>query len=425
MATSAAPLLETLPGLVNAHTHSPYGPYCRGLTRSAPFEVWMADIMAREARALTPAEVEACALVTGLENLAAGNTALIDQHFGPQSQTAIHGAAQAYETLGLRAWVFVTLSDLPYIAYTREAYPGFAGAIPERDLPADLVEMQRPALGAEEQLARAAGLIRAWRGERVRVGLALSNPVWCSDALLRGAAQLARELESPLSIHAEESPLQRAVSLAQWGLSGVGRLAEHGLLGERTLLAHVVQLDEADIALLARHRASVSHNPVSNLKLQNGLAPLGRLVRAGVNVCLGSDGHASGDSQNLFTVLKFVAALAGLNGLRELPEAPEHLALRMAIENGRRLWFAGDPERDFLTFTEPLGPYAPVWDEPAAYLDEVYVDGVPRLAAARARVAASGARQVVAGLRAAAAGPDRLERAARWEAPLRAQALSR
>lgn len=422
---STAPLLETLPGLVNAHTHSPYGPYCRGLTRSAPFEVWMADIMARETRPLTPAEVEACALVTGLENLAAGNTALIDQHFGPQSEAAIHGAARAYERLGLRAWVFVTLSDLPYIAYTREAYPGFANALPERELPADLVDMQRPALPAEEQLARAAAIIRGWRGERVRVGLALSNPVWCSDGLLRGAAQLARELDSPLAIHAEESPQQRAVSLAQWGLSGVGRLAAHGLLSERTLLAHVVQLDDADIALLARHRASISHNPLSNLKLQNGIAPLGRLVRAGVNVCLGSDGHASGDSQNLFTVLKFVAALSGLNGLRELADEPERLALRLAIDNGRRLWFAGDPARDYLTFSEPLGPYAPAWDEPAAYIREVYVDGQPRLAAARAEVEAAGARALILNLRAAAAEPDQMDRAARWEAAVRAQALAR
>ncbi|MBP7693517.1 MAG: amidohydrolase family protein [Anaerolineales bacterium] len=423
--TPPAPLLDSLPGLVNAHTHSPYGPYCRGLTRSAPFEVWMADIMARETRPLTPAEVEAGALLTGLENLAAGNTALMDQHFGPQDREALHRAAQAYEDLGLRAWIFVTLSDLPYLAYTREAYPRFPGAIAERDLPDDLVEFQRPALSAEEQLARAAEIIRGWRGQRVQIGLGLSNPVWCSDALLRGAAELARQLQAPLAIHAEEAPLQRVVARAQWGLTGIGRLAAHGLLSDRTLLAHVVQVDAADIHLLAQHRVSISHNPISNLKLQAGIAPLGRLVRAGVNVCLGSDGHASGDSQNLYTVMKFVVALGGLNGLRDLTDEPERLALRLAVDHGRRLWFAGDPARDYVTFTEPLGPYAPVWDEPAGLIAEVYVDGKPRLAAARARVAAAGARPIMLALRAAAAGTERLDRAARWAAALRGQALAR
>jgi 5-methylthioadenosine/S-adenosylhomocysteine deaminase len=111
------------------------------------------------------------------------------------------------------------------------------------------------------------------------VGLALSNPVWCSDALIRGAVALAAELGTPLAVHAEESPTQRAVSLAQWGMSGIARLAALGALSPRTLCAHVVQLDHADIALLAQSGAAVSHNPISNLKLQNGVTPIARCTR--------------------------------------------------------------------------------------------------------------------------------------------------
>ena len=421
------PLLTTLPGLVNAHMHSPYGPWVRGITRSRPFEMWMGDIMAREDAPPNPQEIEACAYVTGLENLAAGNTALIDQHFGPQTKEAIHCAARAYETLGLRAWVFVTLSDLPYMAYTQEAYPRYPKALPERALPDDLVVMQRPTLSIDEQLSRAAEIIRTWRGTRVKVGPALSNPVWCSDALLRGAWQLAQELGSPLAIHAEESPTQREVSLAQWGMSGIERLASLGLLSERTLCAHVVQLSERDIQLLAHHRASISHNPISNLKLQTGVAAIGAMVRAGVNVCLGTDGHASADSQNLFTVIKFVSALAGMNGLREYArgESVEEIALRLAAANGRRLWFEGDLSRDYIQLSEPLGPYAYAWDDPADYIAEVFVDGEPRLAKAREVVRATNANQIMLAMRARTVSPEALARAERWAAALQSQALAR
>jgi len=418
-------LVTTLPSLVNAHLHSPYGPWVRGVTRSRPFELWMGDIMAREDEPLTIEQMEACAYVTGLENLAMGNTMLIDQHFGPQTPEHIYRAARAYEALGLRAWVFVTLSDLPYIAFTKEAYPRYPKALPESELPEDLVAFQRPATRYEDQLHKAADILRGWRGDKVKVGLALSNPVWCSDELLRGAVQLARELGSPIEIHAEESPLQREVSLAQWGMSGIERIAHLGLLSERTLCAHVVQLSDRDIHLLAHHKASISHNPISNLKLQNGVAPIGRMLAAGVNVCLGSDGHASGDSQNLFTVMKFVSALAELNGLREHEGVVEEMALRLATENGRRLWFEGDLSEDYIEFSEPLGPYAYAWDDPADYIKEVYVDGEPRLARARQLVREKNANQVVLEMRANTVAPSKLERAERWVAAIKRQTLAR
>lgn len=411
-------LLSTLPGLVNAHLHSPYGPQYRGVTRTRPFESWMADVMAREADPSSPETVAACALVTGLENLSAGTTALMDQYFGPPTRAHLHGLARSYEDLGLRAWVFPSLGDLPYLWYTSEAFPRFPRAVSAASLPTDMQSGLTITGRFEDQLDATRDVIRSWSGRRVRIGVGVSNPVWCSDDLLRGAAELARELDVPLAIHSDESPVQREVSLAQWGLSGVQRLGRLGVLSERTLVAHVVNIDEADIALLARSGASISHNPVSNLKLQVGVAPVGALVAAGVNVCLGSDGHASGDSQNLFTVVKFVAALAGQNGLRDLGGAVEDIALRLASENGRRLWFDGDLSKDYIQFDEPLGPYAPAWDEPALHIAEVYIDGEPRLARARQLVEERGAARLMAELRAQLVEPDRLERAERFVAAI-------
>jgi hypothetical protein len=264
----------------------------------------------------------------------------------------------------------------------------------------------RPARRYEEQLEVASDIVRQWKGTLVKVGIALSNPVWCSDGLLHDAVGLARDLGSPIEIHAEESPVQRKVSLSQWGMSGVQRLAKLGVLSERTLAAHCVQVDDADIALLAQHGCSVSHNPISNLKLQNGIAPAGKMLAAGINVCLGTDGQACSDSQSLFPVLKFVVALAGLNGIRDLGGRAEEIAVRMASEHGRRLWFDADLSGDYMRFRDPLGTFGVVWDEPAQFIDEVYVAGQPRLAKARQVVEESGAFDVTRRLIAQSVTPE-------------------
>lgn len=413
MANGSIGLLTMLPGFVNAHLHSTSAPQ-KSMFRSRPFEMWFLDRLARQEGQPTPEQAAACALVTGLENLAAGNTALVDHVIGLQTPEHIYAIAQAYETLGLRAWVFVDVGDLPRL-YTKEAFPRYPKAIPTSELPKELQHLGQPSR-YEDQLERVAGIIRGWQGKQVKLGLALSSPVWCSDGLLRDAVALARDLDSPIEIHAEESPLQREVSLAQWEMSGIQRLAHFGILSERTLVAHAVQIDGADIRLLAQTGTSVSHNPISNLKLQNGIAPIGQMLAAGVNVCLGTDSQACSDSQSLFPVLKFVVALAGLNGLREQSGSIEETALKLATENGRRLWFDGDLSQDYMEFSEPLGPYAYIWDEPAALISEVYIDGQPQLAAARRQVQQSKAAEIVASMREKALDPEKLARSEKFAA---------
>jgi hypothetical protein len=168
-----------------------------------------------------------------------------------------------------------------------------------------------------------------------------------------------------------------------------------------------VQVDDDDIKLLASYGCSVVHNPLSNLKLQNGIAPIGKLLAAGINVCIGSDGHSSGDSQSLFTALKMVTALGSLNGLQHLDGIMEEISLEMATTNGRRLWFEDNTAQDYITFSAPTGPYGYVWDDPVPYIAEVYVDGIPRLAAARELVDKRGAHLIIAEMMERLVTPDR------------------
>jgi 5-methylthioadenosine/S-adenosylhomocysteine deaminase len=384
-------LRHRLPSLVNSHTHSPFGPHFNGVIRSQRFEPFIVDINSRALQPESPEEARDFALYTGWENLAAGNTAIVDQCYVPLTQEYLFAVAEAYQRLGLRAWVFTELADLPMSFYTQEAYPRFEGALPFAALPQKLQALCEPPQDYRDQLQALGRLIRAWPGGQVNIGVGISNPVWCSDDLLQGAAELAHSLQVPIEFHAEESPIQRKAHAAQWGMSAIRRAQQLGLLGPRTLLTHVVQVDDEDIARMASAGCSVSHNPCSNLKLHNGVAPIGAMREAGINVCLGSDGHSSGDTQSLFPAMKLVAALSELNGMAASLEGIEEIALEMAAENGRRLWFEGDFSRDYIALRPPIGPVGHVWDDPAPKIEEVYIDGEPRLAAAWQLVQQSGA----------------------------------
>jgi guanine deaminase len=408
-------MLDSLPTFVNAHTHSPIAAY-KGVTRSRPFEMWFVERAARQSQPPSPEDLAASALITGLENLAAGNSAIVDHVNAPQTVDHIYAIARAYEMLGIRAWVLVDATDLPRLCYTREAYPRYPGAIPTADLPAEMQALVAPTRPYQEQIAAIREIITGWNGTRVKLGLALSSPTWCSDGLLAAGASLAQELNVPIAVHAEESPVQRGVCLAQWGMSGIRRLAEFGVLSPRTVVAHTVQINDEDVKLLARHGASVAHNPLSNLKLQNGIAPVGKLLAAGVNVCLGSDGASSGDDQSLFPVIRMAAALAHLNGLRLLEGVIEETVLRMATEHGRRLWWEGDPASDRMHLGAAVGPYAAVWSDLAPLIAEVTVEGEAVLARARDVVLERGAAARIGQLTAEAMAPEAVARAERFAA---------
>jgi 5-methylthioadenosine/S-adenosylhomocysteine deaminase len=384
-----------MPALVNSHTHSPFGPQFNGVIRSQTFEAYVVDMNLRYHQSESPEETYALALYTGYENLAVGNTAVIDQCFAPLTPDHYYSITRAYEELGLRAWIFSELGDLPMSFYTRESYPKFEHAMPVEKLPEKLQHICAEGEDYQDQLQSLEAVIRGWSSSRVKIGIGLSNPVWCSDGLLGGAGELARALDVPINFHAEESPIQRMAHQDQWGMSGVQRAAKFGLLGPRTLVTHVVQVDEKDIRLMANSGCSVSHNPCSNLKLRNGIAPIGRMIMSGIRVCLGSDGHSSGDTQSLFPAMKLAVALADLNGLDNLNLPPEEMALHMARENGRQLWFEDDFSQDYIQFSTPLGPWGFIWDDPALKIEEVYVAGEPRLAASRELVHQRGADALV------------------------------
>jgi cytosine/adenosine deaminase-related metal-dependent hydrolase len=124
-----------------------------------------------------------------------------------------------------------------------------------------------------------------------------------------GLAGLARDRGLTLQIHVAETKAGAYAAYVRYGKSAISKLDELGLLGPRTILAHCVWIDERDMDLIAERGATISHNPVSNLKLGSGIAPLARMLERGCKVALGTDGSASSDNQNLFGVIRQAALL--------------------------------------------------------------------------------------------------------------------
>jgi 5-methylthioadenosine/S-adenosylhomocysteine deaminase len=144
---------------------------------------------------------------------------------------------------------------------------------------------------------------------RLRAFVGPSGIHWCSPRLLESCLALAEQYQTGMHLHAVETELQAAVIHETLGTGGIRYLEAMHLLHEGTSLAHTIWMDEGDLDILARTGATVVHNPVSNLRLGSGRFPFPAALQHGVAVALGSDGSASNDNQNMFSVLKLVGLM--------------------------------------------------------------------------------------------------------------------
>jgi 5-methylthioadenosine/S-adenosylhomocysteine deaminase len=165
--------------------------------------------------------------------------------------------------------------------------------------------------------------------------LAPHAPYTVSDGTFRQVATLAAELDLPVHLHLHETEDEIARSIAEHGVRPVERMRRLGVLGPGLIAVHAVHLEKHEIQLLASHACSVAHCPSSNLKLASGFAPVEALRKAGVNVCLGTDGAASNNRLDLLQEMRTAALLAKAVA-RDAEALPEHAALRAATLAGAR-----------------------------------------------------------------------------------------
>lgn len=299
--------LLVVPGLINAHFHSP-GNLMKGRLPGYPLEVFMlheVPPLAAGGDATRLAYVRT--MVGALEMLRRGVTTVHDDayHVPVASVESIDAIMQAYADAGIRATVAI---DQPNVV-EYEKLPYLAELLPAHELRAmDAAPRQSTA----ELLALYEHLVSRWHGVadgRLAAAVSCSAPQRVTDDYFAGLSALSKRHDLPFNIHVLETKPQRVLGQRKYGKSLVRHVHDLGFLDERMMVIHAIWIDDDDIRLLADSRCTVAHNPVCNLRLGSGVMPWRALRDAGVPVCLGSDEMNTDDAVNLWQVTKTAALL--------------------------------------------------------------------------------------------------------------------
>jgi 5-methylthioadenosine/S-adenosylhomocysteine deaminase len=291
-----------IPGLINAHTHAAMTLF-RGLADDLPLMAWLTGhVWPAEAKWVSPEFVRDGVTHAIAEMLRGGTTCFNDMYFFPAA------TAHAAEALGMRAVVGLIALDFPS-AYAQTADDYLHKGLQLHD------ELRHSLL--------------------VSTAFAPHAPYTVSDAPLEKIRMYADELDRPIHMHVHETAHEVEEATARFGVRPLERLARLGLLGPRLLAVHMTQLLDAEIETLARLNVNVIHCPESNLKLASGFCPVHKLMQAGVNVALGTDGAASNNDLDMLGEMR-TAALLAKGVAADATALPAHAALRMATLNGAR-----------------------------------------------------------------------------------------
>ena len=294
--------LLAIPGLINAHLHSPAA-FLKGALVDAPLEIFMLrETPPTLEGAEAPSVCRARALLVAMEMLKRGITAVHDDAFFNPEPTveSIDAIMGAYRDVGIRATVAL---DQPEVAEV-EKYPFLGNLLPD-DLRDTL--SRRPRMTGADLLDLYSAFIRRWHGaegDRLRCAVSCSAPQRVTPQYLEALTELSRQHDLPFNVHVLETRLQRVLGEVKYGKSLVRFLDDLGCLDARKQVIHAIWIDEEDIGRLSDRGALVAHNPISNLKLGSGIMPFRALRDAGVPICIGTDEAACDDTANLWGAIK-------------------------------------------------------------------------------------------------------------------------
>ena len=258
-----------MPGLVNCHTHSAMT-LLRGIRDDSNLHEWLENYI-WPAESQFTAEVTTKAVQFALAEMLLSGTTTFNDMYNPHG-VDIKQVYQAVRQSGMRCYFSPTL-------------------------------FTSPAETADETLTRTRAIIEeilSYDDKDFQVMVAPHSPYACDEDLLQGSVDLARELDLKLHIHVAETQNENKIILERYGKRPLAFLKGLGYLERPAIFAHGVELNPSEIADLATSSVSIAHNPISNLKLASGVAPVTNLLAAGVTVGLATDSVASNNNLDMF-----------------------------------------------------------------------------------------------------------------------------
>jgi 5-methylthioadenosine/S-adenosylhomocysteine deaminase len=291
-----------IPGLVNCHGHAAMS-LLRGYADDLALMDWLNNhIWPAEAKWVSEEFVYDGSLIAIAEMIKTGTTTYSDMYFFPDQSG--RAALQA----GVRAQLSFPIFEFPS-KWGQNAQDYIHKGLQVRDT------------------FKTSAMVNVVFGPHA--------PYTVSDATFEKVAMLAEETDAAIQVHLHETQFEIDSSIQEHGLRPIARLSKLGILTPRTQCVHMTALNDDDIEIIKATGSHVIHCPESNMKLASGFCPVDKLMKAGINVALGTDSAASNDDLDLLGELK-TAALLGKVVAGDPTALGGHLALRMATINGAR-----------------------------------------------------------------------------------------
>ena len=294
-----------MPGLVNCHTHSAMTGL-RGIRDDSNLHEWLEDYIWPAEAEFTP-EMTTKAVKEALTEMLQSGTTTFNDMYNPNG-VDIAEIYEAVKASKMRCYFSPTLfsSDVETTA---------------------------------ETIARTRAIIeiiKDYQDPNFKVMVAPHSPYSCSRDLLEASLELAKEENIPLHIHVAETQEESGIILKRYGKRPLAFLDELGYLDHQAVFAHGVELNEAEITRLADSQVAIAHNPISNLKLASGIAPVVQLQKAGVAVGIATDSVASNNNLDMFEEGRTAALLQKMkNG--DASQFPIETALKALTIEGAKV----------------------------------------------------------------------------------------
>ena len=294
-----------MPGLVNCHTHSAMTGL-RGIRDDSNLHEWLEDYIWPAEAEFTP-EMTTKAVKEALRELLQSGTTAFNDMYNPNG-VDIAEIYEAVKASKMRCYFSPTL---------------FSSDMETTD----------------ETIARTRAVIETIKGYRdhnFKVMVAPHSPYSCSRELLEASLNLAKEEDIPLHIHVAETKEESGIILKRYGKRPIAFLDELGYLDHQAVFAHGVEINEAEIARLADSQVAIAHNPISNLKLASGIAPVVQLQKAGVPVGIATDSVASNNNLDMFEEGRTAALLQKMKS-GDASQFPIETALKALTIEGAKV----------------------------------------------------------------------------------------
>lgn len=318
-----------IPALVNAHDHARPRLSSFGAI-GMPLETWI--LRSALATPPDPYLVAASALARSAK---AGCGGMMIHYTRPSGgMTLVEEAkaiARAANDVGMRIGFALAVRDQNPLVYGDSET--LLAKLPDEAAAALRETFIRPAVSPKQAIALTEEIAAAIQGPTVDVQFGPAGVQWCSRPLLEAIAEASALTGRRVHMHLLETPYQRRWADKEFPSGMVAYLRDIGLLSSRLTVAHCVHARPAELEILAASGARIVTNFSSNLHLGSGIAPIGRAYRCGCPVCVGVDGLALDEDDDILREMRLVQLAHRGDGFQANWTVPEFLC--MAVKNGR------------------------------------------------------------------------------------------